>query len=115
VGDPHDWEHLCRSGLVGRPRRCQTNAVCEQDHAAAAKGQIQLLLEEYSALRSEIDQRIGARATLVGFIAAGAAFIVGSHISVVAWIAAAVFLVILIVAWGSSTAMLGRIGKELKN
>jgi hypothetical protein len=50
----------------------------------------------------------------VGFLAAGAAFIVGSHRSVLTWIAAAVFLVILVVVWGSSTAMLGRIGKRIR-
>jgi hypothetical protein len=38
------------------------------DAAAAARGQIKLLLEEYRALRSEIDQRIGTRATLRGFL-----------------------------------------------
>ena len=88
--------------------------MCKQDHAAAARGQIELLLEEYRALRSEVDQRISARATLVGFLAAGAAFIVGSHRSVATWLVAAVFLVILVAVWGSSTSMLGRIGKRIR-
>ena len=88
--------------------------MCEQDHAAAARGQIGLLLEEYHAVRSETDQRIGARATLLGFLAAGAAFIVSSHGAVLTWIAATVFLVILVAVWGSSTAILGRIGKRIR-
>lgn len=88
--------------------------MCEQDHSAAAQGLIGLLLEEYRALRSEIDQRIAARATLMGFLAAGAAFIVGSHRTVLTWIAGAVVLVILLAVWGSSTAMLGRIGKRTR-
>jgi hypothetical protein len=88
--------------------------MCEQDHSAAAKGLIGLLLEEYRALRSEVDQRIAARATLVGFLAAGAAFIVSSHRTALTWIAGAVVLVILVAVWGSSTAMLGRIGKTTR-
>jgi hypothetical protein len=89
--------------------------MCDEDHAtAAAKGQIELLLEEYRALRSEIDQRIGARATLVGFLAAGAAFIVGSHKVLVTWVTAIVFLVIVVAVWGSSSSMLGRLGKRVK-
>jgi hypothetical protein len=88
--------------------------MCEQDHAAAAKGQIGLLLEEYRALRSEVEQRIGARATLLGFLAAGTAFIAGSHKATFTWIAGAVFLVVLVAVWGSSTAMLGRMGERIR-
>lgn len=86
----------------------------DQGQAAAAKGQIDLLLEEYRALRSEIDQRIGARATLMGFVAAGAAFILSSRGVVLTWLAAAVFLALLVIVWGSSTAMLGRLGRRVR-
>jgi hypothetical protein len=92
-----------------RPMPCVNRTTPQQPG-----GQIGLLLEEYRALRAEIDQRIGARATLVGFLAAGAAFIVGSHRAALTWIAGAVFLMILGVVWGSSTAMLGRIAKSAR-
>jgi hypothetical protein len=89
--------------------------MCEVDHAArAAKGQIDLLLEEYRALRSEIDQRIAARSTLVGFLAAGAAFIVGSRSVLVTWVSVTVFLIIVVVVWGSSSSMLGRLGRRIR-
>jgi hypothetical protein len=51
---------------------------------------------------------------LIGFLAAGADFIVGSHRALVTWIAAAFFVVTLVVVWGSSTSMLGRIGKRIR-
>jgi len=96
-------------------RRCQTSGMCEVDHAArAAKGQIELLLEEYRALRSEIDQRIGARATLIGFVAAGAAFIVSSRSVLATWASVPVFLIIVVVVWGSSSSMLGRLGRRIR-
>jgi hypothetical protein len=69
----------------------------ELNDAAGAKGQIELILEEYRALRSEVDQRTSARTTLVGFLAAGTAFVVGSRSNVLSWITVTLFAVLVIV------------------
>lgn len=47
--------------------------------ADEARGQIDLLMEEYRALRNDIGSRVTAQTTLLGFTAAGLAVFVGTR------------------------------------
>lgn len=51
----------------------------DDEQVRRAEGQINLLLEEYRSLRSEITTRLGARMTLLGFLTASAALLVGAQ------------------------------------
>lgn len=65
-----------------------------------AQGQIAILLEEYRAIRDDINGRLSAQATLLGFSLAGSALFFGlKHVPVIAYVivAAAIVLTILIV------------------
>jgi hypothetical protein len=80
----------------------------------AANARLQLLLEEYRALRSEVNQRIATNGALIGFAtAAGAIFATGDHRGVVWWVAAAVAVLVAAV-WGSNLAGLQVLSKHLR-
>jgi hypothetical protein len=81
--------------------------------SSPAAGRLNILLEEYRALRSEVNQRIGASATLVGFVAAGAAFVTSSNVSKLSWVAVAIVGFLVLIVWASNLSMLGRLGKRL--
>ena len=80
----------------------------------SAAGQLSILLEEYRQLRAEVNQRIGASASLLGFVAAGAAFVVGSRGGRLTWIAAAVLGVLVIAVWVSYLLAIRGLGIHLR-
>lgn len=81
---------------------------------ASAEGQLNLLLEEYRSLRAEVNQRIGASASLVGFVAAGAAFVVSSDGGHVAWIAASIVGLLATAVWVSYLLSIRSLGGYLR-
>jgi hypothetical protein len=90
-----------------------TNSHVEEPQQSA-KGRLDVLLEEYRALRAEVNQRLATNGALVGFAAAGIAiFATGDHSRAVWWVAAAVGLLVVAV-WGSNLLGLAALSKHLR-
>ena len=75
---------------------------------------LNLLLEEYRSLRSEVTSRIASRMTLLGFLTASLAFVVGIHHRS-AWVWALVGLLVAFGAgiWVWSGLLIGRLSARL--
>jgi hypothetical protein len=84
----------------------------DDEQVRRAEGQINLLLEDRS-LRSEITTRIGARMTLLGFLTASAAFLVGDHRSVWAYVLVIGLITTGALVWFRSGQLLGKLSGRL--
>jgi hypothetical protein len=88
-------------------------ASTETEAIARKEAELQLLLEEYRTLRTELLQRISSRLQLLGFFGASAALVVGVR----GERAAAYFLVLIVtvlaVYWWRSAVLLGRVARRL--
>jgi hypothetical protein len=83
------------------------------DELVRAQGQIALLLEEYRSLRSEATGRVSDRMSLLGFLTASGAFVIGSHRALWAYVIAGCLLAVGGAVWYSSWRSLDKISGRL--
>jgi H+/Cl- antiporter ClcA len=80
-----------------------------------AKGQVDLLVEEYRSLHSNINVRISAQATLLGFLGAGLALSAAAR-KAPAWVyvmVAALFLVVVAAVWMGNNYWISEAGSRI--
>lgn len=65
-------------------------------------------------MRAEVVQRIAGAASLVGFLGAGAAFVVAGHRGRITWIAAIVVGAVLLAVWASYLLAIRGLGRRLR-
>ena len=82
----------------------------DNEEVRCAEGRISILMEEYKALRDEINQRLASRLTLLGFLVASAALL-GSDRVPAPWVAAVVGFLIACggLVWAWSGRVLGKL------
>ena len=87
----------------------------DNEEVRRAEGRIGILMEEYKALRDEINQRIASRLTLLGFLVASAALL-GSDRVPAPWVAAVVGFLIACggLVWAWSGRKLGKLSRGVK-
>jgi hypothetical protein len=86
----------------------------EDERIRRVQGQINLLLEEYRALRAEVTARIGARMTLIGFLAASAALLVGKDSgSTWVYIVVVALMATGLTVWSWSWRLLDKLSRHL--